>query len=173
MEARRAQARAQAYTQAKHAADRLETALCDTEGGALRAAYVARWRGEQSAVQLRRRAERLCEQALSRYQSELARVRDPTTEMAELREVGLRAVRTADADALYAMAVQEAVADGADVNMRPAAAAGEQERWLKVLFSKTDVDDSSPSSCPMNASSAAWSSPPSLTALHRLAAHLS
>jgi hypothetical protein len=116
-----AERRAEARTEVAQAALETELSIRDVE--ALRRSAEEGWRSKQDTGRLKTRAVRVCEEALARAQRELERARatqDPT----ELREVGLKAVRTADMDTLYAMAVHAAAADGADVNTRPKAAAG-------------------------------------------------
>jgi hypothetical protein len=99
----------------------LETAL-STEGvEELRSSVGAAWRSEQDAERLRVKVQRVFEEVLARAQR--------SQDTAELRAVGLEAVRTAGKDTLCSMAVQTAALDGVDVNTRLEAAAGE-ERWL-------------------------------------------
>jgi hypothetical protein len=62
----------------------------------------------------------------------LAHSVERTQDTAELRAVGLEAVRTAGRDTLCAMAVQAAARDGVDVNTGAEGADGEDERWLMV-----------------------------------------
>ena len=134
-----AERRAEARKEVAQAA--LETELSTRAVEALRRSAEEGWRSEQDAGRLKTRTVWVCEEALARAQRELERARatqDPT----ELREVGLKAVRTADMDTLYAMAVHAAAADGADVNTRPEAAAGEepQERWLRLTANEGLVE---------------------------------
>jgi hypothetical protein len=119
----------------------LETALSTQGVETLRLSVEAAWRSEQDTERLRARTVRTCEEALARAQHmlQLARASQNTE---ELREVGLEAVRTADKDTLYAMAVQAAAQDGVDVNTRAEAAAGEapKERWLSVATRNGHVE---------------------------------
>jgi hypothetical protein len=136
---------AEVLNETAHAA--LETAL-STEGvETLRKIAEAAWRSEQDIERLRARAVRVCQEtpALAkrrmRRMRRMARVRT-TLCSEELREVGLESVRTADKDTLYAMAVQAAAQDGADVNTRAEAVAGEEpkESWLRVAARNGHVE---------------------------------
>jgi hypothetical protein len=98
----------------------LETALSTENVEELRRSAEASWRNEQDTERLRTKAVRVCLEALAFAQY--------TQSKAELRAVGLEAVRTAGRDTLCAMAVQAAAREGVDVNTR---AAGEK-RWLWV-----------------------------------------
>jgi ankyrin repeat protein len=119
-----------AFKEAAHAA--LETALTTQDVETLRLSTEAAWRSEQDAERLRARAVSTCEEEIARVQRTLQRVQ-ATQSSAELREVGLEVVSTANKDTLCAMAVQAAVQDGVDVNTRAAEAAGEvpRETWLR------------------------------------------
>ena len=129
--------RVEAFKEAAHAA--LETALTTQDVETLRKSTQAAWRSEQDAERLRARAVSACEEEIARAQRMLAKAQgmlqrvQATQSPAELREVGLEVVSTANKDTLCAMAVQAAVQDGVDVNTRAEAAAGEEprERWLR------------------------------------------
>jgi len=97
----------------------VETSL-SAQVGELRQSAEAAWRGEQDAALLRAQAVSVLEEALDR-----ARV---TQDTEELREVVLQAVRTTSRDALCVKAVQAAVREGVDVNIRME----EQESWLRA-----------------------------------------
>ena len=129
--------RVEALKEVAHAA--LETALTTQDVETLRLSTEAAWRSEQDAERLRARAVSACEEEIARAQRMLAKAQrmlqrvQATQSPAELREVGLEVVSTANKDTLCAMAVQAAVQDGVDVNTRAEAAAGEvpRERWLR------------------------------------------
>ena len=94
----------------------VETSL-SAQVGELRQSAEAAWRGEQDTALLRAQAVSVLEEALER-----ARV---TQDTEELREVVLQAVRTTSRDALCVKAVQAAVREGVDVNMRTEGEGGE------------------------------------------------
>jgi hypothetical protein len=127
VEARRAEVRKEVALVA------LETALSTEEVEELRISTEAVWHSEQDAERLQAKVVLVCEEVLARAQRMLQRAR-ATRDKAELLKVGLEAVSTADKDTLCAIAVHAAVQEGADMNTRAEAAAGEEaeEGWLSV-----------------------------------------
>ena len=124
-EAEEAAAAAEAGKEAAQTA--LETALSTEDVAVLQRSAEASWVDERDAERLRVRALRVCEEAAQR---DLRRKREQIRAMqdtAELREVGLQAVRTAGTDTFRAMAVHAAELGGVDVNTRVAAAAAGEE----------------------------------------------
>lgn len=114
--------------------EELETALSTRENvEELWKLCQAGWRKEQDAELLRARIVRVYQEDLARVQRKLERAR-ATKDKAALRDMGLQAARMADKATLCAMAVQAAAQDGADVNTRAVAAAGDKppERWLWI-----------------------------------------
>jgi hypothetical protein len=130
--------------EAAHAA--LETALSTEEVEELRKNTEAGWHSEQSAERLQAKVVRVCEEARRRAERMLERSKrmleraTATQDKAELREVWLEAVKTADKDTLCAMAVQAAAQEGVDMKTRAEDDEELKDRWLVVAAKQGYVE---------------------------------